>query len=98
MQEFVEHGAHVVLWTCREGEVLDTAVASCKKAGIHFQAVNENAPCVKKYLAKYSMLHKLAGRKIMASIYVDDAAPGSIESFLNMNAKEVCESCEKSFT
>ena len=98
LKEFLQHGACVALWTCREGAVLDTAIEICKRVGLQFHSVNENAPVVKQYLEKHHMSNPLAIRKIMASIYVDDSAPGSIDSFLKMDAKQLCETCANSFT
>ena len=35
-------GAKVILWTCREGELLTRAVEFCRCYGLEFDAVNDN--------------------------------------------------------
>ena len=37
-------GDKLILWTCREGETLDKAVAWCHEHGLEFDAVNDNLP------------------------------------------------------
>lgn len=37
-------GAGLILWTCREGDLLQAAVAACKGWGLNFDTVNENLP------------------------------------------------------
>lgn len=57
-------GCTLILWTCREGEPLAAAVEHCRKAGIEFDAVNEQAPQVRELFG--------GARKIFANFYVDD--------------------------
>ena len=35
-------GHKIILWTCREGEHLEQAVAFCKERGLEFDAVNDD--------------------------------------------------------
>ena len=43
-------GHKLILWTCREGELLTQAVEWCKQWGVEFDAVNENLPeLIKKF-------------------------------------------------
>ena len=58
-------GDKLILWTCRTGKQLDDAVEWCKNFGLHFDAVNENLPEIKK---------KWGGdtRKVYADKYIDD--------------------------
>jgi len=60
-----EHGNKLILWTCREGELLDKAVIWCALHGLCFDAVNENLP---ERIAQYGG----DCRKISADFYVDD--------------------------
>lgn len=60
---FKEH-LQIILWTCREDEYLDQAIEYCKKHGLTFDAVNEEAPATLKWKPK--------GRKPFAHIYIDD--------------------------
>ena len=58
-------GAKLILWTCREGELLDKAVAWCEERGLFFDAVNDNIP---ESIEKYGN----NCRKVSADIYIDD--------------------------
>ena len=62
-----EQGAHVILWTCRDGDMLEAAVSWCASQGLIFDAVNENSPVTKSWL-------KVDSRKIFAHEYWDDRA------------------------
>lgn len=77
-----EHGNDffVILWTCRDGKQLQYALDWCKEQGLHFDAVNENAPWLK---AKY---HN-DPRKIYADYYIDDHAY-TAEDFLRVMYRE----------
>ena len=39
-----KEGCGLILWTCREGEMLEKALAFCKEQGLVFDAVNESLP------------------------------------------------------
>lgn len=62
----------IILWTCRTGEQLNSAVEWCKKHGLEFDYVNENSELT---LAKYNYEDS---RKITADIYIDDRAMKSL--------------------
>ena len=62
-----EAGAALILWTCREGQQREEAVAACHSWGLHFDAVNENLP---ERTAEYGN----DCRKIGADEYWDDKA------------------------
>lgn len=63
----VSLGSRVILWTCREGEYLASAVKWCEQRGITFDAINDNIEEVKKKFNGNS-------RKIVATEYWDDRA------------------------
>lgn len=67
LREEQQRGAKIVLWTCRDGELLEQAVAWCAERGITFDAVNEQIPELKGTFGNDS-------RKIFASEYWDDRA------------------------
>ena len=90
VKEFQKHGSDVILWTCREGEHLEGAVANCKKAGLEFTAINENTPATKKWLSKED---QPLSRKIHADFYVDDKA-GNLDIFLKIDVAATCKSFE----
>ena len=69
IRHLIDLGAEVVLWTSRTSMELVAAVQWCNDRGLHFAAVNENAPSnLEKYRAKYPN----GTRKVYADYYVDD--------------------------
>lgn len=60
-------GAKLILWTCRQGELLRAAVEWCKWMELEFDAVNENLP---ENVEKF----RNDTRKIYADYYIDDKA------------------------
>ena len=60
-------GDKIILWTCREGKMLDEAVLWCLNHGLKFDAVNDNLPQNKKFFGNNC-------RKIFANEYWDDRA------------------------
>lgn len=57
----------VILWTCREGKALDNAVRWCKKRGIEFDYINNNAfERIKKFDSDC--------RKLSCDMLIDDTA------------------------
>ena len=56
----------IILYTCREGKELSSAVDFCACNGLMFDAVNEDVPSSLKWKDK--------SRKPFAHIYVDDRA------------------------
>jgi len=63
------NGCKIILWTCRNGELLDNAVKWCKAHGLEFDAVNENLPEIIELFGSDT-------RKIFANLYIDDRAYG----------------------
>ena len=62
-----ERGVRLILWTCREGELLEAAVRWCAERGLSFDAVNGNLP---------ERIGQYGGdcRKVSADLYIDDRA------------------------
>lgn len=60
-------GAGLILWTCREGELLENALEACARWGLHFDAVNDILPSWKKFYGNET-------RKVGATEYWDDKA------------------------
>ncbi len=58
-------GDKVILWTCREGELLQAAVEWCEEQGLVFDAVNDH---LKENKEKFEN----STRKVFASYYIDD--------------------------
>lgn len=67
VKELKEQGAVIILWTCREGEPLNTAIKWCKEQGIIFDYINENCPKRNEYWG-------CDCRKVGADLYIDDKA------------------------
>ena len=65
--ELKKLGHKIVLWTCRSGEQLKSAVEFCEFNGIIFDSVNKNIPEVLKIYPEDT-------RKVYADIYIDDKA------------------------
>lgn len=63
-----EKGHKLILWTFREGELLDEAVIYCKENGVEFYAVNRSYPEEDFDLGM--------SRKIHADIFIDDRNVG----------------------
>lgn len=68
LQEEGKH--HIILWTVREGDLLQEAVAYCKQRGLEFYAVNANYP--------EENIGKASSRKVVADLYIDDRNLGGI--------------------
>ncbi len=65
LKERREAGDKIILWTCREGELLKAAVKYCNNYGLFFHAVNENLPENIAYFGNNC-------RKVWAHHYIDD--------------------------
>lgn len=59
------NGAELILWTMREGELLQNAVEWCKGHGLVFDAVNDNLERAKREWNNNP-------RKVYADVYIDD--------------------------
>ena len=60
-------GSALILWTCREGDLLQEAVKACESWGLSFDAINEN-------LSERVSFFGSDSRKISADEYWDDRA------------------------
>lgn len=60
-----QEGDKVILWTCREGSLLKSAVKFCKNYGLEFDAVNDNLRENVEHFQSNS-------RKVSADYYIDD--------------------------
>lgn len=59
------NGHYLILYTMREGQKLDEAVAWCRKQGLYFDAVNDNVQVMKAFYGNNP-------RKVYADWYIDD--------------------------
>jgi len=68
IQKLINHrknGDKLILWTCRDGKVLDEAVEWCKKLGLEFDTINDDLQEIKD-----SFIYK--SQKVYGDIYIDD--------------------------
>ncbi|MFV0390497.1 MAG: BT0820 family HAD-type phosphatase [Paludibacteraceae bacterium] len=71
LKKLQAEGHHqLILWTVREGELLDEAVEFCRKRGLEFYAVNSNYPTEENV--------ENQPRKINAELFIDDRNLGGI--------------------
>ncbi len=63
LKKMASKGHNLILWTCREGELLQEAVELCRKNGVEFYAINKNYPEEKD---DYKV------RKLTADLFIDD--------------------------
>ena len=82
VRELIDMGHEVVLWTSRVDQPLQDAVAWCEDRGLHFCAVNDNAPSNKK---QFDGSYSMPPRKVYADIYIDDHTPAFLRSERNNN-------------
>lgn len=65
-------GHRLILWTVREGELLDEAVAFCRARGVEFFAVNSNYPDENEDRTA------IRSRKLKADLFIDDCQVGGL--------------------
>ena len=72
LRKLIEHHHKLILWTVREGQLLDEAVEWCRNKGIEFYAVN------KDYEEEDPETNKHYSRKIKADVFIDDRNVGGL--------------------
>lgn len=78
VKEYKKRGWDIILWTCREGELLEQAVNACSEWGLSFDAINESTQAWIDYFGT-------SPRKIGATEYWDDKA---------VNISDGCSACD----
>lgn len=73
LKAFQSKGCALILWTCREGKLLEEAVEFCRRKGIEFYAVNKNFPDEQSI--------EETCRKIDANFYFDDKSVPPFEGW-----------------
>ena len=68
----INDGHRLILWTVREGELLDEAVEWCRQRGVEFYAVNKDFP--EENISKNEQF----SRKIKADVWIDDLNVGGL--------------------
>ena len=72
VRQLIDEGHEVVLWTSRTGDRLAEAAMWCEDRGLHFCAINENAP---SNLAQYLAEYPTPSPKVYADVYLEDGDP-----------------------
>ena len=73
LKSLAAEGNKLILWTSRDGELLEDALAFCRERGLEFYAVNSNYP-------PGALFSRQAGRscKVVADLYIDDRNVGGL--------------------
>lgn len=73
-------GCGLILWTCREGKLLDEAIDWCREHGLVFDAINDNLP-------EWKEMFQNNPRKVGATEYWDDRG-FSLENIIGRGISE----------
>lgn len=71
LQMLQREGHRLILWTVREGRLLDEAVAWCAERGLEFYAINRDFP-------EEDSTGKGFSRKVKADLFLDDRSFGGL--------------------
>lgn len=85
LRKLQEDGHLLILWSVREGQLLQDAVDWCHEHGVVFYAVNANFPEETPQSEKYS-------RKIVADVYIDDRSLGGLPHWSTIY-QILCRNC-----
>lgn len=74
----------LILWSVREGKLLEEAVEWCRKRGVEFYAVNRDYP-------EEDIAHTGFSRKVKADLFIDDRNLGGLtyEELFRENSEPV---------
>ncbi len=72
LRRLINDGHQLILWTVREGRLLDEAVEWCRQRGVEFYSVN------KDYEGDRVHENKHFSRKVKANIFIDDCNVGGL--------------------
>lgn len=72
LKMLIEDRHKLILWSVREGKLLDDAVEWCRKRGVEFYAVNKDFP--EEDLTK----NQSFSRKLKADLWIDDRNIGGL--------------------
>lgn len=71
LKKLREERHKLILWSVREGELLQEAVDFCRERGLEFYAVNKDYP-------EEDLSHDHYSRKLKADIFIDDRNLGGL--------------------
>lgn len=72
LKKLTEEGHRLILWTVREGRLLEEAVEFCRERGLEFYAVNRDYPEEEKGRNNHF------SRKLKADLWIDDRNLGGL--------------------
>ena len=72
LNKLAKDGHRLILWTVREGKLLEEAVTFCRERGLEFYAVNRDYPEEEKSKNNHF------SRKLKADIWIDDRNVGGL--------------------
>lgn len=72
LKHLIQDGHKLILWTVREGELLDEAVNWCKERGVEFYAINRDYP------EEEQEKNNHFSRKLKVDLWIDDRNIGGI--------------------
>lgn len=71
LKMLIDERHRLILWTVREGKLLDEAVEWCRQRGVEFYAINKDYP-------EEGESHKGFSRKVKADLFIDDRNLGGL--------------------
>ena len=72
LKAFMREGHQLVLWSVREGKLLDDAVEWCRQRGVEFYAVNKDFP------EEDTDKNEHYARKLRVDLFIDDRNVGGL--------------------
>ncbi len=72
LKQLIKDGHQVILWSVREGDLLEQAVAYCHERGVDFYAVNTNFP------GEENLRDGMTAHKLTADLFIDDRNLGGL--------------------
>lgn len=85
-----QEGHQLILWSVREGDLLNEAVEYCKSKGLRFYAANKNYP--------EETIENISSRKLNAELFIDDRNLGGLPDWgVIYHAIQAMEKGETSF-
>lgn len=72
LKRLQDDGHRLILWSCREGRLLEDAIAFCSERGVEFFAVNSNYP------DEDVDADAIRSRKLKADMFIDDRNIGGL--------------------
>ena len=72
LKQIQSEGHALILWTAREGRLLQEAIDFCEKRGLEFFAINSNYP------GEEVDKDGIRARKLHAALFIDDRAVGGL--------------------